>query len=97
MTQDFLLNFRLFCRLVQFQNDQKFKRGFESFIKALLDPWNHRADISAQAYLKPFENGKKCRIIVYTEYIKKNFAEIPKIILNLILDIWFKYYGELNF
>ena len=27
--------------------------------KTLFNPWNHRADISAQAYLKPSKKGKK--------------------------------------
>jgi hypothetical protein len=28
-------------------------------MKFQLNPWNHRADISAQAYLKPSKKGKK--------------------------------------
>jgi hypothetical protein len=32
---------------------------FNSFYFSYFNPWNHRADISAQAYLKPSEKDKK--------------------------------------
>jgi hypothetical protein len=67
-------------------------------INPSFNPWNHRADISAQAYLKPYQKGqKKCHRIVSPECIMKNFAVIPKKILIFLLDIWFEYYGELIF
>jgi hypothetical protein len=53
------------------------------------NPWNHRADISAQAYLKPSKKGKN--------YITKNFAVIPKKKLVFFGDICFEYNGELSF
>jgi hypothetical protein len=54
--------------------------------------WNHRADISAQTYLKLSQKGKTN----VTECILENFAVIPQK-TQLFLDIWFKFYGELNF
>jgi hypothetical protein len=48
-------------------------------------PWNHRADILAQIYLKPSTKGKKCHKIVSSEFIIKNFTLIPKEILIVYL------------
>jgi hypothetical protein len=62
-----------------------------------VNPWNHRADISAQAFLKPPKKGEKCHRIVSSEYMMKNFSVIPEKILILFLDIRFEYYGELIF
>jgi hypothetical protein len=45
-----------------------------------LNPWNHRADISAQAYLKPSKMAKKCHRIVSSEYYKKFCGDSKKIL-----------------
>ena len=49
----------------------------------LLNPWNHRADISAQAYLNPSKKCKKtCHRIVFLEYI---------IYVRILRWFWKKY------
>jgi hypothetical protein len=45
----------MFCQDMFFVNGT-FKLRFMKF---LVNPWNHRADISAEAYLKPSKKGKK--------------------------------------
>jgi hypothetical protein len=54
---------------------ESIERSFPIFC---FNPWNHRADISAKVYLKPFKKGKKFYRIVSSEYFIKNFAVIPK-------------------
>jgi hypothetical protein len=63
--------------------------GHLKVTRKTLNPWNHRADISAQAYLKPSKMAK----INVTEFFLPNtlfYGECNKI-LNFVRDIWFEY------
>ena len=57
----------------------------------MLNPWNHRADISAKAYLKPSKMGKlmlqNCFFRIHYEKVCGDSEKNTQ----FFLDIWFEY------